>query len=57
MVAGIALAELERLAEPGRTLTAVDLGTGSGAIGLSLAVGSRNSMRTSPTWKKLTRTF
>lgn len=37
VVAGIALAELERLAAPGRTLTAVDLGTGSGAIGLSLA--------------------
>lgn len=38
VVAGLALAELDRLAEPGRMLTAVDLGTGSGAIGLSLAV-------------------
>ena len=37
VVAGLALAELDRLAEPGRMLTAVDLGTGSGAIGLSLA--------------------
>ncbi len=37
VVAGIALEELERMAEPGRRLTAVDLGTGSGAIGLSLA--------------------
>lgn len=36
-VAGVALDELERLAEPGRTLVAVDLGTGSGAIGLSFA--------------------
>jgi release factor glutamine methyltransferase len=38
VVAGVALDELERLAEPGCQLTAVDLGTGSGAIGLSLAV-------------------
>jgi release factor glutamine methyltransferase len=37
VVAGVALAELDRLASKGRTLTAVDLGTGSGAIGLSLA--------------------
>ena len=37
VVAGLALAELDRLAEPDRMLTAVDLGTGSGAIGLSLA--------------------
>lgn len=37
VVAGIALEELERLSAPGRTLTVVDLGTGSGAIGLSLA--------------------
>ncbi|MEM7288523.1 MAG: peptide chain release factor N(5)-glutamine methyltransferase [Actinomycetota bacterium] len=37
VVAGLALAELARLAEPGHVLTAVDLGTGSGAIGLSLA--------------------
>ena len=37
VVAGVALEELERLSAPGRTLTAVDLGTGSGAIGLSLA--------------------
>lgn len=38
VIAGAALDELARLAEPGRLLTAVDLGTGSGAIGLSLAV-------------------
>ncbi len=37
VVAGVALAELERLAGSGRRLAAVDLGTGSGAIGLSLA--------------------
>lgn len=37
VVAGVALAELDRLAGPGRELTAADLGTGSGAIGLSLA--------------------
>lgn len=38
VVAGVALAELDRLASPGRQLLAVDLGTGSGAIGLSIAV-------------------
>jgi release factor glutamine methyltransferase len=37
VVAGIALAELERAAASGCELVAVDLGTGSGAIGLSLA--------------------
>lgn len=37
VVAGLALDELARLAAADRTLTAVDLGTGSGAIGLSLA--------------------
>jgi len=37
VVAGVALEELERFAGSGRRLTAVDLGTGSGAIGLSLA--------------------
>jgi len=37
VVAGAALEELERLVRPGARLVAVDLGTGSGAIGLSLA--------------------
>lgn len=37
VVAGVALAELARQAAPGLTLLAADLGTGSGAIGLSLA--------------------
>jgi release factor glutamine methyltransferase len=37
IVAGVAMAELERLARPGGQLVAVDLGTGSGAIGLSVA--------------------
>ena len=37
VVAGVALAELDRLARPGGQLNAVDLGTGSGAIGLSMA--------------------
>lgn len=41
VVAGLALTELDRLrplaVERGRPLTAVDLGTGSGAIGLALA--------------------
>ncbi|MFV2040100.1 MAG: class I SAM-dependent methyltransferase, partial [Acidimicrobiales bacterium] len=37
VVAGVALDELSRLATPGRRLTALDLGTGTGAIGLSLA--------------------
>lgn len=37
LVAGLGLDELERQAEPGRVLLAADLGTGSGAIGLSLA--------------------
>ena len=37
VVAGLALDELDRLAGGGRRLVAVDLGTGSGAIGLSLA--------------------
>ena len=37
VVTGVALDELERLARPGRTVVAVDLGTGSGAIGLSFA--------------------
>lgn len=36
VVAGVALAEVERLAPKGVAATAVDLGTGSGAIGLSL---------------------
>lgn len=38
VVAGVALEELERLHRSGEQLVAVDLGTGSGAIGLSLAV-------------------
>lgn len=40
MVAGLALVELDRIGSesPERNLCAVDLGTGSGAIGLSLAV-------------------
>ncbi|MCB0996835.1 MAG: peptide chain release factor N(5)-glutamine methyltransferase [Acidimicrobiales bacterium] len=38
VVAGVALAELARRSEPGRVLRATDLGTGSGAIGLSLVV-------------------
>lgn len=37
-VVGAALQEVDRLAGSGRRLTAIDLGTGSGAIGLSLAV-------------------
>ena len=37
VVAGLALTELDRLADGDRPLVAVDLGTGSGAIGLSLA--------------------
>lgn len=36
-VVDLALAELDRLREPDRILIAVDLGTGSGAIGLSIA--------------------
>jgi release factor glutamine methyltransferase len=36
-VAGVALAELDRLGGRERTMTVVDLGTGSGAIGLALA--------------------
>lgn len=38
VVAGVALDELARRARPGHSLRAVDLGTGSGAIGLSLVV-------------------
>lgn len=38
VVAEVALEELDRLAAPGLTMTAVDLGTGSGALGLSLAI-------------------
>lgn len=38
IVAGVALDELERVADGSRELVAVDLGTGSGAIGLSIAV-------------------
>jgi release factor glutamine methyltransferase len=37
VVAGAALAELERLAPGGASIVAADLGTGSGAIGLALA--------------------
>ncbi len=37
VVAGLALAELHRLAPRGAAVLAADLGTGSGAIGLSLA--------------------
>ena len=39
-VAGLALAEIDRIRslDDGRTIRAVDLGTGSGAIGLSIAV-------------------
>lgn len=37
VVAGAALEELKRLSTPGEPLLAADLGTGSGAIGLSLA--------------------
>jgi release factor glutamine methyltransferase len=38
VVAGAALAELERLAPGGGPIRAADLGTGSGAIGLALAI-------------------
>lgn len=38
VVVGVALEELDRLAQSENQLTAVDLGTGTGAIGLSLAV-------------------
>jgi release factor glutamine methyltransferase len=41
VVAGAALAELERLAPAGRSIRAADLGTGSGAIGLALATEHR----------------
>ncbi len=37
-LAGVAVDELNRLAQSGHTLRAVDLGTGSGAVGLSIAV-------------------
>ncbi len=43
VVTGVALDELDRLAARGRQLTAVDMGTGSGAIGLSLAAERSNT--------------